>query len=100
MRIQAVNLSALVPSVPSSILSRDLLQIFPFYHLQTKKKKDGKFGILSSQTFSKQKFPLPLVILKFTDFLGTVTFVSLEDVFLNVTVPNKSPFSGHRAMPW
>lgn len=87
VRMQTVKLSALVPSVPSSTLSRDLLQTFPFYHLPKKKKpqktqqqQKRNSGILLPN-FSKQRLPLPLVILKFTDLLEAATIICLEDFF-------------------
>lgn len=90
--MQTVNLSALVPSVPSSTLSRDLLQTFLFYHLQTNKQTRKKKETLEyfSPNFSKQRLPLPLVILKFTDFWKLrQSFV--WRIFLNVTLQKKKP---------
>lgn len=79
VRIQTVNLSALVPSVPSSRLSRDLLQIFTFYHLQTKKR--WKLWNTSSPNFSKHRLPLLLVILKFTGFFRNCDICLFEEFF-------------------
>lgn len=79
VKMQTVNLSALVPSVPSSTLSRDLLQTFLFYHLQTNKQgKKGNFGILLPKLF-KAETPPPPCHTKVHRFLEAATIVCLED---------------------